>query len=47
MGSGKTYVADSFIDFVDENVLVFRNSYQESINLDDVLLFNRHECIVV
>lgn len=38
MGSGKTYVADCFIDFVDENVLVFRNSYQESINLDDVLL---------
>ncbi len=38
MGSGKTYVADSFIDFLSEDVLVFRNSYQEAINLDDVLL---------
>lgn len=38
MGSGKTYVADCFLDFVDEDVLIFRNSYQEAINLDDVLL---------
>ena len=38
MGSGKTYVADLFIDFLSEDVLVFRNSYQEAINLDDVLL---------
>ena len=38
MGSGKTYVADIFTDFTDENVLVFKNSYQEAINLDDVLL---------
>lgn len=38
MGSGKTYVADCFLDFISEDVLVFRNSYQEAINLDDVLL---------
>lgn len=38
MGSGKTYVADSFLDYINEEVLVFRNSYQEAINLDDVLL---------
>lgn len=38
MGSGKTYVADCFLDFINENVLVFRNSYQEAINMDDVLL---------
>jgi len=38
MGSGKTYVADCFLDFVNENVLIFRNSYQEAINLDDILL---------
>lgn len=38
MGSGKTYVADLFIDFLSEDVLVFRNSYQEAITLDDVLL---------
>lgn len=38
MGSGKTYVADCFLDFIDDDVLIFRNSYQEAINLDDVLL---------
>lgn len=38
MGSGKTYVADCVLDFINENVLIFRNSYQEAINLDDVLL---------
>lgn len=38
MGSGKTYVADCFLDFLSEDVLVFRNSYQEAINPDDVLL---------
>ncbi len=38
MGSGKTYVADCFLDFISDDVLVFRNSYQEAINLDDVLL---------
>ena len=37
-GEGKTYVADCFLDFISENVLVFRNSYKEAINLDDVLL---------
>ena len=38
MGSGKTYVADCFLDFISNDVLIFRNSYQEAINLDDVLL---------
>ena len=38
MGAGKTYVADCFLDFISEDVLVFRNSYQEAINMDDVLL---------
>ncbi len=38
MGSGKTYVADCFLDFINDDVLIFRNSYQEAINLDDVLL---------
>ena len=38
MGSGKTYVADCFLDFINKDVLVFRNSYQEAINMDDVLL---------
>ena len=38
MGSGKTYVADLFLDFISNDVLIFRNSYQEAINLDDVLL---------
>ena len=38
MGEGKTYVADCFLDFISDNVLIFRNSYQEAINLDDVLL---------
>lgn len=38
MGAGKSVLAESFIEFVDENVLVFKNTYQESINLDDVLL---------
>ncbi len=38
MGSGKTYIADNIINFIDDNVLIFKNSYQEAINLDDVLL---------
>lgn len=38
MGAGKTYVADCILDFISEDVLIFRNSYQEAINLDDVLL---------
>ena len=46
MGSGKTYVADCILDFINENVLIFRNSYQEAINLDDVLhnifVFHHH-----
>ena len=38
MGAGKSYIADCIVDFVDEDVLIFKNSYQEAINLDDVLL---------
>ncbi len=38
MGAGKTKIADFIMNFIDENVLVFKNSYQEAINLDDVLL---------
>ncbi|MCD7740334.1 MAG: tetratricopeptide repeat protein [Candidatus Gastranaerophilales bacterium] len=38
MGSGKTYTADCFLDFISEDVLIFKNSYQEAINLDDVFL---------
>ena len=38
MGAGKTYVSECVLDFVNEDVLVFKNSYQEAINLDDVLL---------
>ncbi len=38
MGSGKTYIADLFLDFLDDQVLVFKNSYQEAINPDDILL---------
>ena len=38
MGSGKTYIADTIVDFIHEDVLIFRNSYQEAINLDDILL---------
>lgn len=38
MGAGKTYVADFILDFIDEDVLVFKNSYQEAINSDDILL---------
>lgn len=38
MGAGKTYVADCILDFINEDVLIFRNSYQEAINLDDILL---------
>ena len=38
MGSGKTYVADCICDFVSDNVLLFKTSYQEAINLDDILL---------
>lgn len=38
MGSGKTYVADCILDFLSASTLVFRTSYQEAINLDDILL---------
>ncbi len=38
MGAGKTYIADCFLDFISEDVLIFKNSYQEAINLDDILL---------
>ena len=38
LGAGKTYVADCFLDFISDDVLVFRNSYQEAINMDDILL---------
>lgn len=38
MGAGKTSVTDCLVDFINNNVLVFRNSYQEAINLDDILL---------
>lgn len=38
MGSGKTFVADFVLDFINDDVLVFKNSYQEAINPDDVLL---------
>ncbi len=38
MGSGKTYCIDLITDFVDDNVLTFKNSYQEAINPDDVFL---------
>ncbi len=38
MGSGKTYVADCVLDFISEDVLIFRNSYQEAINIDDIQL---------
>ncbi len=38
MGSGKTYAADCFLDFISDDVLIFKNSYQEAINLDDVFL---------
>lgn len=38
MGAGKTYVADFILDFISDDVLIFRNSYQEAINTDDILL---------
>ena len=38
MGSGKTYTADFILKFINENVLIFKNSYQEAINSDDILL---------
>ena len=38
MGSGKTYCSDFITNFIGENVLIFKNSYQEAINLDDVFL---------
>ncbi len=38
MGSGKTVCLDFIEDMVDENVLIFNNSYLESVNLDDVFL---------
>jgi len=37
-GSGKSCAADCLLDFVSDKVLIFRNSYQEAVNLDDVLL---------
>ncbi len=38
MGSGKTACVDFIEDLVDENVLIFNNSYSEAVNLDDVFL---------
>ena len=38
MGAGKTFVADFLLDFINEDVLIFKNSYQEAINADDILL---------
>ena len=38
MGSGKTHTANTFIDFIADDVLIFQNSYQEAITLDDILL---------
>ncbi len=38
MGSGKTYTADCLSEFISDKVLVFKNSYQEAINCDDILL---------
>ncbi|MCD7878640.1 MAG: hypothetical protein LUG16_01750, partial [Candidatus Gastranaerophilales bacterium] len=37
-GSGKTYAVDAALYFLSEDVLVFNNLFQESTNLDDVLL---------
>lgn len=38
MGSGKTYTVDCIFDFINEDVLIFKNSYKDAVNLDDVLL---------
>ena len=38
MGSGKTEIADYILEYINDDVLIFKNSYQEAINLDDVLL---------
>lgn len=38
MGSGKTHTVNIFTDFVSDDVLVFKTTYGESVNLDDVLL---------
>lgn len=38
MGAGKTNTANVFTDFVSDDVLVFKCSYLNSINLDDILL---------
>ncbi len=38
MGSGKTYTAECMLDFVNENVLIFKNEYKNALNLDDILL---------
>lgn len=38
MGSGKTHCANIFTDFISDDVLLFQNSYQEAITLDDILL---------
>lgn len=38
MGSGKTACVDLVEDFIDENVLIFNNAYEESVNLDDIFL---------
>ena len=37
MGSGKTLTAEFIILFVSDEVLFFKNSYQEAINTDDLL----------
>ncbi len=38
MGSGKTVVCENIVNFISDEVLIFKNSYQEAINLDDVFL---------
>lgn len=38
MGDGKTYITEFLLDFIPENVLIFKNSYLEAINLDDIFL---------
>ena len=38
MGSGKTLTAEFMLRFVSDQVLIFKNSYHEAINTDDVLL---------
>ncbi len=37
-GEGKTSVIDFILDFISEDVLIFKNEYKDAVNLDDVLL---------